>query len=407
MNWLSASVKITKKRAVEWPVLLWFVLAFAAVLAETLRGAIQNYYIFTGSFWHSLHQQNLYANYGLDIFHYGPSFACLIAPFALLPDWLGVTAWTLMNAWILLYALRRMDFGHTTFLIAVLFCAIEMMTSSHNTQFNPMVAALMILAFVLVEKEKDFWATLFIAAGLLFKIYGGAALLFFLFSKHKFQFAWSFLFWTALLFVLPMPLSSPSFVTESYHQWVSALAVKNSKNISGLSYANAQDMCVMGMIRRIFHPAGFADWMVMIPAAVLLALPLLRFSQYASKAFRASYLALLLISVVIFSTAAESATFVIAIAGVAIWYGIQPKPLPAWKIAVLVFAWFITSLTTTDLVPHALRVFIKSHSLKALPPFVVWIILLIQAGFARFTNWDQDGQKKAPSIRSFEPIAQL
>lgn len=388
MNLLLADIKITRTKKLAFPVLLWFVLAFIAVLAETLRGSIQNYYIFCNGFWHSIHQQNLYANYGLDIYHYGPSFACLIAPFALLPDWLGVTLWTLANAWILYYAFRRMPFNRTTLLAVLLFSAIEMMTSSHNTQFNPMVAAWLILAFVLIEEEKDIWGTLFIAAGLFTKIYGGVALLFFLFSRHKPRFILYFIGWSVVLFCLPMVLSSPAFVWQSYHDWVHALAVKNAKNISGVAAANAQDMCVMGIVRRVFHPGGFKDWMVMIPAAALIALPLLRFKAYASEVFRASYLALLLITVVIFSTASESATFVIAVSGAAIWMGIQRKPLEPWKLVLLVLVLLITSLATTDLVPRVLRRPIKFYSLKALPPFLIWMAIIAQLAFQRFTAAD-------------------
>ncbi|RFM30442.1 glycosyltransferase family 87 protein [Deminuibacter soli] len=402
MNLLLRNIRFSRTKQIAFPVLAWFVMAFVAVLAETLRGSIQNYYIFRDSFWHSTHFQNLYANYGLDIFHYGPSFACLIAPFAILPDWLGVTLWTLANAWLLYYALRRMPFERTTFLIILLFCAIEMMTASHNTQFNPMVAAWLVLAFVLIEEEKDIWGTLFIAAGLLTKIYGGVGLLFFLFSKHKIKFIGFFAGWMLLLFCLPMLISSPSFVIESYQQWIHALVIKNNKNISGAAVASAQDMCVMGIIRRLFHPEGFADWMVMAPAAVLLALPLLRFKQYAAFAYRASYLAVLLITVVIFSTASESATFVIAVAGVAIWYGLQDKPINKWQIALLLLVWVVTSLATTDLVPRILRKPIKTYSLKALPPFIVWLVLIAQLLFTQFT-----AKEKAPLKRSFKPIAQL
>ena len=389
MNFLLTSLRLPNKRKIAVPVFIWFALAFAAVLAETLRGSINNYLIFKQVFWHVIHQTNLYAGYPAeyqDTNHYGPVFSLLIAPFALMPDWLGTILWGMANAWFLFFAIRRLPIGGKSIQVVLLVTALELMTATHNVQFNPMLTAWFILSFVLVEKEKDFWATLFIAAGFLVKLYGIAGLLFFVFSRRKLTFTWSFVFWIAVLFCLPMVLSSPAFIVQSYHDWLDALIVKNSKNIGDLSVSNMQDICVMGMIRRIFNPAGFADWMVLLPAAALLALPLLRFSQYKHLSFRLSYLALVLISVVIFSTSAESATYVIAVAGVAIWYILHCGHKPAtWVHAVLIFMLVFTSLSPTDLFPAYLkRHLVRPYSLKALPCFIVWLWLIAEVSFRHF-----------------------
>lgn len=372
------------------PVLIWFVLAAAAVITEALRDPINNYLIFKGVFRHVVHQTNLYAAYPneyWDLNHYGPVFSFVIAPFVVFPNWLGVILWSLTNALVLFYALRLLPFNRKTFLGILLICSMDMMTSTHNEQFNPMMAGWLILSFALVEKEKDFWATLFIAAGFLVKLYGIAGIAFFCFSQHKGRFAWSFLFWLAVLFCLPMLLSSPAFIVQTYHDWYVALVAKNAQNMDGSTFAMAQDICVMGMIRRIFHPAWFSNWMVLAPVALLFALPLLRFSQYASRGFRLRYLALVLISVVIFSTSAESSTYVIAIPGVAIWFMLQPRPVAPWVIAVLVFALVLTSFSPSDLFPRYLRNhYVAPYSLKALPCFVVWLLLIWEVSFHHFTT---------------------
>lgn len=390
MNFLLGSLRLPNKRSIGIPVLLWFALSFAAVLAETLRGSINNYLIFKQVFWHVVHQANLYANYPTeyqDTNHYGPVFSLVIAPFAVLPNWMGVILWSMVNAWVLFYAIGRLPVGVKQVQVVILVTALELMTAIHNVQFNPMLTAWLILAYVLVEKENDFWATLFIAAGFMVKLYGIAGLLFFVFSRHKLKFVFSFFFWLAVLFCLPMLLSSPSFIVQSYYDWLDALVVKNTKNIGDLTVSNMQDICVMGMIRRIFHPAGFADWMVLLPAAALIVLPLLRFGQYASEAFRMRYLAIVLISVVIFSTSAESATYVIAVAGVAIWYILSYQRVPAaWVHALLIFMLLFTSLSPTDLFPaYVKRHLIRPYSLKALPCFIVWLVLIGEVWLRQFT----------------------
>jgi hypothetical protein len=394
MNFLFSSFRIGKWR-IQVPAFIWFVLAFAAVLAETLRGSINNYQVYKHVFLHVLDQTNLYASYPAeyqDVNNYGPVFSWVIAPFALLPDWLGVILWALTNAWILFYAISRLPVDRQSVKIMLLITTLEMMTSIHNVQFNPMVAAWLILAFVLVEKEKDFWGTLFIAAGFLVKIYGIVGLLFFLFSKHRVKFSLSFIFWIAVLFCLPMFLSSPGFIVQTYHDWMEALIVKNNKNIGDLSASNMQDICVMGMIRRIFHPQGFADWMVLLPAAALLLLPLLRFRQYQRLEFRLRYLALLLITVVVFSTSAESATYAIALPGVAIWYILNyRRPAATWIHVVLVFVLVVTSLSPTDLFPAYIKThFIRPYSLKALPCFVVWLLLVAEVMFRSYVPARKD-----------------
>ena len=198
--------------------------------------------------------------------------------------------------------------------------AIEMMTAIHNVQFNPMVGAWLILAYVLVEEEKDFWATLFIAAGFLVKIYGIAGLLFFVFSKHKIKFIVSFLFWMIVLVCLPMLYSSPAYIISSYREWFECLVEKNQQNAEGTTYGGHQDISLMGMIRRITKNGAIANSYILLPAAIFIVAPLLRFKQYAAQNFRLSYLAIVLHSVVIFSSSAESSTYVIAVSGAAIWY---------------------------------------------------------------------------------------
>jgi len=164
--------------------------------------------------------------------------------------------------------------------------------------------------------------------------------------------------------------------------WMHTLVAKNQLNVAGGGADVYRDISVMGMIRRItgFH----ADNMVFLaPAAVMILLPLLRFMQYASQYFRLSYLAIVLITVIIFSSGAESSTYVVAVPGVAIWYVLN-RDRKLFANVMLVFVFILTILSATDFCPDYLKEhFIRRYSLKALPCFVVWLLLIYDAAFSR------------------------
>jgi hypothetical protein len=242
------------------------------------------------------------------------------------------------------------------------------------------------LSYVLVEKENDIWATLFIAAGLLVKIYGVAGIAFFWFSKHKLKFALSFIFWLAVLFCLPMLISSPAFIVQSYKDWYHSLVEKNAQNVNAADENLMQDISVMGMIRRI-GKTELSNLYVIAPAAILYALPFLRIKQYSQATFRTSYLCLAMIGVVIFSSSAESSTFVLAVTAIGVWYVIQDGKSRALNNALLALVILLTSLSATDLFPRYVREhWILPYSLKALPCFIVWCVLLCQLLFKDYTK---------------------
>jgi hypothetical protein len=368
------------KWKIPFPVFLWMILAIVGALAEILRGtdAINNFLIFKGVFWHSVQQTNLYAQYPAEYFdnnHYGPSFSILIAPFAWMNVFIGCFLWCVANAIILLYAVKQLPISTQKKHVILLIGAIEMMTSIQNVQFNPMLTAWIMLSYVLVQKEKDFWATLFIAAGFLVKLYGIVGLAFFFFSNHKIKFTLSFIFWLLVLFALPMIYATPNFIVQSYKDWFNILTIKNNKNAHAIANNYMQDISVFGMIRRIGNIQNLKNLYILIPAALLYLLPFLRWKQFKFTTFQLSYLALALIGVVIFSTSAESATFVIAVMGVGIWYVVQQQKT-VWINIVLGFVLLLTSLSATDLFPEYIRMnFVRPYSLKALPCFIVWLIL--------------------------------
>ncbi|MCA6449679.1 MAG: DUF2029 domain-containing protein [Chitinophagaceae bacterium] len=381
---LFRQVSIGKSLRIELVHIIWFTLALVALMVEMARGreAIDNYLIFRGVFYHVLGQKNLFVYYPeeyVSFNNYGPAFSLVIAPFAVLPIYLGCFLWGIANATSLFGAIRMLPVKkeHTTLLYWII--CIEMMTSLHNMQFNPMLTAFFIFAFVYTRNGKDWLATLFIAIGILTKIYGVAALVFFLFSKNKWQFIISLFLWLVLLVLLPMSFSSVDYIFNTYQDWYYQIIKRNQQNIQASLVGGMQDISVPGMIRRIFHYYQFPDLVLIAVAGILVAVPLLKYRLLSETSFQLRYLALALIGIVIFSSAAESPTFVIAVTGCAIWVVLQKQPFKLSVSGLIVFLFLLTILSPTDLIPPYIRQhFILAYSLKALPCFLIWCCLVYE-----------------------------
>lgn len=362
---------------------IWFLLAAIAVTAEISRGltGIDNYLIFEGVFRHVVQEKYLFSYYPdeyVSFNNYGPAFSLVIAPFALLPTYIGCFLWAIANAAALFYALKLLPIEEKQRIIVYWIVLIEMMTSIHSVQFNPMFTAFFIFSYVFTIRGKDWLATLFIALGFLTKLYGIAGLAFFFFSRNKLQFVLSFIAWMAIIVVAPIVYSSADYIMQTYEDWYYQIIRRNQQNIDNSRTAGMQDISVPGMIRRIFHYYGPIDLPIIAVAGTLFGIPLLKKQNQLSAAFGLSYLALVLISVVIFSSAAESPTFVIAVTGAALWFIIQERPISLIVKTLLALLFVLTILSPTDLIPPYIRInIILAYSLKALPCFIIWCWLII------------------------------
>src|SRR3978361_1666239 len=131
---------------------LWFGLSLFAIAKGLLVGDgtthnYNNYIIYKHAFLNLIHQHSLFGpqpEYYFDLNHYGPVFALVIAPFALLPDWAGVILWVLFNAWILYKAIMMLPLKQSQCLAILLINANSLMGSSGNVQVNPLITALII-----------------------------------------------------------------------------------------------------------------------------------------------------------------------------------------------------------------------------------------------------------------------
>ena len=351
---------------------LWLLLG---VLAAVMKmHSHNNFLVFRGSFWHAWQGLPLYAEYPQeywDINHYGPLFSLVIAPFAVVPEWLGLLMWCIALSLGLYVAVRRSLLTSGQQLFVLWFCAHELLTALYMQQFNIAVAAIIVGAFFLMEKERDATAAFLIVLGTLVKIYGIVGLAFFFFSKHKVRFIGALALWGAVLFVAPMVLSSPDYVVGQYQAWFADLVSKNSENAESLM----QNISLLGMTHRVTG-LQFSDLWLILPGLLMFAIPYLRISQYQYAAFRQTLLASVLMFTVLFSTGSESSGYIIALVGVVIWYTAAPWQRTRWDVALMVFVFVLTSLSPSDLFPAYLRKeWVQPYALKALPVTIVWIQL--------------------------------
>ena len=357
---------------------IWLVVTVVSVYKQYFIDRFNNYKIFRQVFYHLMDKLPLYKEYPNEYFdhnHYGPIFGLIIAPFALLPDYIGLPLWGLFNAGVLIFAITKLPLQSQQITAILWICFHEFLTTLLGVQFNPLMTAIIILSFVYIQEEKDFWSAFCIILGTFVKLYGIVGLAFFFFSKHKIKFILSLVFWSVLLFLLPMVLSSPDYIIHTYQEWYYDILDKNIENTT----SDFQDISVMGMVRRILGDSTISNIPFLIGGVVLFASQYLRINQYSKLGYRLLLLASTLIFTVIFSSGSESPTYIIAFVGVAIWFVIQPRPFSGFKIFLFVFAIVLTSLSPSDLIPAFIKEnYVKPYSLKALPCILIWFVIVYE-----------------------------
>ena len=369
-------------------ILLWMTITLISVVKQLLIGKFNNYKIYKSVYFHTIEKLPLYIEYPLEYFdqnHYGPIFSFVIAPFAILPDYLGLPLWGLFNAGILAWAITQLPLKSTQINAVLWICFQELLTALLGLQFNPMMTAIIILSFVYIEKAKDFWSAFFIVLGVFVKLYGIVGLAFFFFSKNKIKLILSLLFWIGVLFMLPMLISSSDYIIQTYEQWFYDLVAKNVENTTLDSY---QDISLMGIVRRFFNDSSIPNFPFLIGGLVLFGLQYFRIKQYKEESFRLMLLASVLIFTVIFSSGSESPTYIIAFVGVAIWFVIQPKPISSTYKGLFILALILTSFSPSDLIPKFLKDnYIRPFALKALPCVLIWGVIVYEMLTKSFKNY--------------------
>lgn len=366
----------------------WIITGIAYAIIKVLIGKYNNYKIFKYVFPHAVEGLTLYGDHPeyYDSNHYGIVFSLIIAPFSLLPDWLGMILWITVNTLFLFYAIKQLPLTYNQKVFIYWYAYIELMTAQGVQQFNISVAAFIILSFVFIEKEKDFWAACVIILGTLIKIYPIVGLAFFFFSKQKIKLVLSCIFWTAIFFTLPI-LYTPGvdYVISQYIDWFERLQIKNALN----TFALSQNVSLLGLVRKISGNGEYSDLWLIIPGLILFFIPYLRIKQYQYLNFKLMLLANVLLFVILFSTGSEASGYIIAMIGVAIWYLCSPSIYKKYNYYLLIITLIFVGLSTTELVPSFIRNgFIQPYVLKVWPLIIVWFTICYEMIFLNFRPKD-------------------
>ncbi len=379
---------------------LWISLGIIAALAKLKHH--NNFDIFRYVFYNTWNTNSLYAESTdggyWDINHYGPFFAIIIAPFAVIPTWLGLLLWDVCLVVFLYWAISRLCQGLPRLKVFTLwFCAHELLTALFMQQFNIAISAIIILAYYFVEKERDEYSTFFIVIGALVKLYGIVGIAFFFFSRHKVRFIVSLILWSVALFALPMAFSSPEYQLHQYSEWFHALNDKNDENI----LSAAQNISLLGLITKIGYglteghahivavmnegvKPNFNNWWlqsfnilyVIGAGCIIAAIGFFRIPQWKNIYFRLNILAMILMFVILFSTGSESSGYITPFIGCCIWYYCVPWQRGKTDISLLVAAFVISSMSPSDIFPtYIKKEWIQPYALKALPITIIWIKL--------------------------------
>lgn len=373
---------------------LWLILSVIAALKQYATDRFNNYKIFQYVYYHTVDGVSLYAEYPQEYFdhnHYGPLFSVIIMPFALLPDVLGMSLWNFTNATFLLFAVYQLPLTKVQKSLILLISAHEFLTTSLSFQFNPSISAIVMLSYVFIDKKQDFWAAMLIMLGTFIKLYGIVGLAFFFFSKDKIKFILSLFFWALVFFALPMLLSSPDYIIQSYYDWYERLLAKNKENILR---NDMQDISLMGMIRKISGNLNLPNLPFILSGMFLMGLCYLRISMYKVEKFRLLLLSSVLIFTVIFSTGSESPTYIIAFMGFALWF-VLIKKINYFHIFLLILTLAVSSFSPSDLFPAYLREhFVKPYALKALPLVLVWFLII----YKMLTLKDEESELESSKV---------
>jgi Glycosyltransferase family 87 len=356
---------------------IFFIIPLFVGIKYVFFSVANNYKIFYFSLQHLQNGESLYTEYPaqyFDHYHYAPTFAALFAPFFLMPYKVGLFLWNFLFTGVWVYAIYKMEWTKKQKVFVFWYVIQELLTSIDNTQTNPLIAVIPLFAYLCFEKKQPFWAAAFIMLGFNIKIYSLVTAALFIIYPNKIKFILSMLFWAVVLALLPLLFTTPEKLWWQYDLWFNQLFIKNE-----------HDKLITQSIHRLVHQiiSPNIDSLAIIGVGVLLFCTVfIHIKRFAEEQFKMLLLASILIFHVIFNPVAESATYVIAVTGVAIWWLYCPKQKIDWILIISCYAF--TILSPTDLVPKKIQLgFIEPYVLKALPCVLIWFRLLYIVHFTK------------------------
>ena len=345
---------------------LYVASAALVTVQQAILGHSNNLSIFRSASLNLLAGRDLYAAHPeqhLDFYKYSPTFALLFAPLAYLPFALAFLCWSLLNGLLLWYALDRLlPERQATIALALLY--LEVLLALQYGQSNALVAALMILGFVAFEGRRQLGAALSITVDAAVKLFPLAGLSLAALYPRRLRFGAIAVGVLAVAVVLPLVVIPPADLLAQYRSW-HAIEAKDTllRGYSLMHYVHA------------WFGVNWPNWPQQAAGTALLLLPLaLRSDRWEALEFRRLFLCSLLVYSVLFNHASESPSFVVAYAGIVIWYvSSPPSPL---RTAVMALTLLVMVVHDVDVVPRWVKYdILVPYRIKGIPGLVAWFVM--------------------------------
>jgi len=354
-------------RGEAWILALYALTAAFVTWQQLHLDHINNWRMARWSFYQLLQGGDLYApapGRFYDLYQYSPTFALLVAPFAVPPVWLGLFLFNAFNVGVFYYAIRRLLPGRVG-LAALLILYFEVLRSTQNTEINTLVTGIFILAFLWLEKGGVGRPAAAIAAGAAIKIFPLAAGALALPHRWRWRFGAALAAALAVAILAPLLVTPPATLLQQYHSWV---ALERH-------YSAALRIDSLMALLNLVIPGAWPNWPVQVAGTLLLLLPYwVRRADWGDALFRRAMLFFLLQYVILFNHQAESPTYIIAMTGVVAWYLLGPRRW--YHHALMAFAWVLVSLFSEIFPASVLNVCCRPYHYRAIPILLIWLVML-------------------------------
>jgi len=351
--------------------------AFVITLKEVINLSFNNFQIFYfGSidFWgdinpySSWNHLNLRGSF-LDVFIYLPLFSILFTPFTLLPIHIGAFCWNFFTYYLFFSAIFNLpnQFKNKRFIFFI--ACLLLFATMLSMQFNPIVVALFLFSYTLLEKRQSFLAILLISISGFTKVYGIFQLSMLMFYPKFWKNSLYTICIAILLFFLPIIRFNFTELISYYQSWINAIS-KHSRMQDFYSIYRA----VYSITPEINSYASKISFVVLFLIIILGILNAKRFKQ--SFALRAQYLGILMSYGILFGLSSELHTYVIAMVGYAVWYIYNKKT--KLDTILLWINFFLLAVFPIDIFcPLIISKFIlgKLH-LGVIVFFITWLVMV-------------------------------
>src|SRR3989475_7068312 len=205
----------------RWLLGLYVASAALVTVREGILTPSNTFRVFRAATRNLLAGHDLYAAHPeqhFDYYKYSPTFALLFAPLAYLPFAVAFLCWSLLNVLLLRYALERL-LPQRQAMLALGLLYLEALLAMQYGQSNALVAALMVLAFIALERGRQLEAASELVLGASIKLFPLALLPLALVHPRRWRFGALFLAVATLLVALPLVAVPAAELAAQYRSW--------------------------------------------------------------------------------------------------------------------------------------------------------------------------------------------